>query len=163
MGTITPAALTFIAATTVATITPAALPIIAATAVGTITAAVLTIIAAADSKVYDGTTSATAMPSVSGLVGSDTVTGLSEAYASKDVTGANGGTMVLTGYTVNDGNSGNDYTVSTATGTSTARASTATITAAGKTYARLVVLILAVFAVLTQTKIASQMLCRKHG
>ena len=44
-------------------------------------------------------------------MGGDTVTGLSQAFASKNVLGANGSTLAVTGYTVNDGNGGNDYTV----------------------------------------------------
>jgi len=107
-----------------------------ATARGTITPAGLTISATTNTKVYDGTTSASATPSVSGLVGTDTVTGLTEAYTSKDVKGANGSTAVVTSYTVNDGNSGNDYTVTTATAAGTITPAALTITASGdaKTY-----------------------------
>ena len=39
-----------------------------------------TITAATDTKVYDATTASSATPTVSGLVGSDTVTGLTEAF-----------------------------------------------------------------------------------
>jgi MBG domain (YGX type) len=43
------------------------------------------------------------------------VTGLTEAFASKNVLGASGSTLVVTGYTVNDGDGGKDYTVTTQT------------------------------------------------
>jgi YDG domain-containing protein/Big-like domain-containing protein len=89
-----------------------------------IDAADLDIAAVADSKVYDGTTSSTGIPTVSGLQGTDTVTGKTQAFASKNVLGANGSTLDVTGYTVNDGNSGGDYDVH-------AHAATGTISAAG--------------------------------
>jgi hypothetical protein len=82
------------------------------TAAGTINKAPLTITAVTFTKTYDGNTSATgAMPSVSGLQDVDTVTGLSERY-----TNPNAGTgktlTVNAGYAINDGNGGNNYTVS---------------------------------------------------
>ena len=52
---------------------------------------------------------------VSGLApgATDSVTSLSQAFASKNFMGSNGSTLnVNSGYTVNDGNSGNNYTVS---------------------------------------------------
>ena len=45
-----------------------------------ITPAPLTFTATANTKTYDSTTSAAAIPTVSGLFGSDTVTGLAESY-----------------------------------------------------------------------------------
>ena len=76
-----------------------------------IMAATLTISASANTKTYDGNTSAAATPTVSGLRGSDTVTGLAEAYDTKNVgTGKN---LAVSAYTVNDGNGGNNYTVNT--------------------------------------------------
>jgi hypothetical protein len=104
---------------------------------GTITPAALTITAVSDSKPYDGTTSSSQAPTVSGkLYGSDTVTGLSQAFASKDVLGANGSGLVVAGYTVNDGNSGKDYTVTlqAAAGTITPVALTISATSDTKTY-----------------------------
>jgi hypothetical protein len=80
-----------------------------------ITAATLTITAAANTKIYDGTTSALATPTISGLQGSDTVSGLAETYDTKDA--GTGKTLSVSAYTVNDGNSGNNYTVSTVTST----------------------------------------------
>jgi hypothetical protein len=103
------------------------------TAAGTITPAALTITAATDTKVYDGTTSSSATPTVLGLVGTDTVTGLTEAFLSKDVLGLNGSTLDVTGFTVNDGNGGADYTVATVTATGTITPATLTITAASDT------------------------------
>ena len=84
-------------------------------ATGTITPASLTITAASDTKVYDGTTSSSQTPTYGTLYGGDTVTGLAQAFASKNVLGADGSTLVVTGYTVNDGDGGNDYTVTTQT------------------------------------------------
>ena len=101
------------------------------TATGTITARPLYIDAVTNAKLYDSTTTAGAVPvveatvaSVSGLVGSDSVTGPVEAYASPNVLGVNLSTLAVTIYTVNDGNSGRNYTVNatkTAIGTVTAR------------------------------------------
>ena len=76
------------------------------TASGTITPAALSISAVTDSKVYDSTTASSKTPTVSGLQGSDTVTGLSEAFTSRNVLGSNGSTLTVTAYTVNDGNGG---------------------------------------------------------
>src|SRR5205823_6597934 len=86
-----------------------------ATTNANITAAPLTITAVTDSKTYDGTVSSSATTTVTGLQGSDTVTGKSQAFGSKNALGTNGSTLSVTGYTVNDGNSGANYTVSTAT------------------------------------------------
>ena len=47
---------------------------------GVINPAALTITAATNTKTYDATTSAAAAPTVSGLQGTDTVTGLVETY-----------------------------------------------------------------------------------
>src|SRR5207249_3525320 len=90
-----------------------------ATTPADITARTLHVSAVSDSKTYDGTTSSGATPTTSGLQTGDTVTGLAEAFASKNVLGAGGSTLVVTAYTVNDGNSGNNYSVSlhTASGT----------------------------------------------
>ena len=51
---------------------------------GVINKATLTITAVTNSKVYDGTTSATGIPTVSGVQGSDTVTNFSETYVTKN-------------------------------------------------------------------------------
>jgi hypothetical protein len=90
-----------------------------------------------DSKVYDGTTSSSGAPTLGTgqLKGADTVTGRVQAFQSKNVLGTNGSTLVVTGYTVNDGNSGGNYNVTphTATGTITKKPVTVTgITANSK-------------------------------
>ena len=91
------------------------------TATGTITPAALTISAVSDTKGYDGTLTSSETPAVGTLYGTDTVTGLVQAFQSKDVLGVGGSTLQVTGYQVNDGNGGADYTVTlqTATGTIT--------------------------------------------
>src|SRR5262249_7439584 len=61
-------------------------------------------------KTYDATTSAAATPTTSGLQGSDTVSGLAESYDTKNA-GSGKTLSVNPGYTVNDGNSGDNYTV----------------------------------------------------
>jgi trimeric autotransporter adhesin len=101
------------------------------TATGTITPAALTLSAVTDSKTYDGTTAATGTTvGISGLEGSDTVSGLTESFASKNVMGMNGSTLsVNSGYTLNDGNGGNNYTVTTDTATGTISPAPLTITA----------------------------------
>ena len=82
----------------------------------TINKAPLTITAQTNTKTYDSTTTASATPTVSGLLGSDTVTGLTESYDNKNVGTAK--TLSVSGYTINDGNSGNNYAVTTNTDTS---------------------------------------------
>ncbi|MGA2027454.1 MAG: CHAT domain-containing protein, partial [Syntrophobacteraceae bacterium] len=88
-----------------------------------ITPASLLIAAVPDTKVYDTTTKSSAIPSVSGIKGSDTVSNLSEVFDSPSV-----GSRILSvnSYTVNDGNSGNNYNVTTTTamGTITVQATT---------------------------------------
>jgi len=102
---------------------------------GVINQATLTITAATNTKTYDGTTTAAAAPTVSGLQGSDSVTGLAEAYANRNA--GNGKALDVTAYTVNDGNSGNNYTVSTVnnnTGVINQEALTVTAATNTKTY-----------------------------
>jgi hypothetical protein len=82
-----------------------------ASATANITTATLTITAAANTKTYDGSTSAAATPTTSGLQGSDSVTGLAETYDTKNA--GTGKTLSVSAYTVNDGNFGNNYTVGT--------------------------------------------------
>jgi Legume lectin domain/MBG domain/YDG domain len=103
---------------------------------GAITPAPLAITATTNTKTYNGTPAAAAVPTAAVLKGSDTVTGLVETYNT-----ANAGTnLVLTvspGYTVNDGNSGNNYTVTLATvntGVISPAPVTPTIVAANKFY-----------------------------
>ena len=92
------------------------------TAAGTINPATLTVTAVTDSKTYDGNTSSTGVPvAASGLVGGDTAGGFTQAFQSREVLGPNGSTLMVNAGsgTVNDGNSGNNYTLvyQTAAGT----------------------------------------------
>ncbi|WP_434658705.1 beta strand repeat-containing protein [Chromobacterium violaceum] len=93
------------------------------TGTGTINARHITLNAQSDAKTYDGTTSSTQNVAIggSGLVGSDSISGLAEQFNSKNALGANGSTLsVKAGYAVNDGNGGNNYIVdalNTASGT----------------------------------------------
>ena len=98
---------------------------------GAITQASLTLTAVTNTKVYDGTTSAAAIPTVSGLKGSDTVTNLTETYASPNV--GTGITLNVATYTINDGNNGGNYAVTlVANNTGVITASSATATFNGK-------------------------------
>ncbi|HEY1733716.1 MAG TPA: YDG domain-containing protein, partial [Acidimicrobiales bacterium] len=87
--------------------------------VGEIDPAPLEISAIADSKVYDGGTSSTGQPFVvGGLQGTDSVTDLVQAFDSQN---AGARTLNVTGLDINDGNGGNNYSVTldTAAGTIT--------------------------------------------
>ncbi len=80
---------------------------------GTINKANLSLNAVSDSKTYDGGTTSAGVVATIGLAGDDTVSGLSQSFASKNVLGTNGSTLnVNSGFTVNDGNGGNNYAVS---------------------------------------------------
>ena len=82
----------------------------------TINKAPLTLTAATNTKTYDGTNSALATPAIGGLQTGDTVTGLGESYTTKNA----GSSLTLTvngGYSVNDGNGGNNYTITTVANT----------------------------------------------
>src|SRR2546428_8722803 len=83
--------------------------------------AALDIYAVSDSKGYDGSTTSGGVPTVdtSELKNSDTVTGLSQAFQSKNVMGSNGSTLAVSGYSVNDGNAGANYAVTTHTASGT--------------------------------------------
>ena len=101
----------------------------------TINKAALSITAQANTKVYDGGVTSAASPAVSGLVGTDTISGLSQAYADKNV--GNGKTLAISAYTINDGNGGNNYTVTAVNNTSgviTAKSLAASYTASNKVY-----------------------------
>jgi hypothetical protein len=95
----------------------------ATAAIGAITPAPLTISASIDSKLYDATTSSAFAPTLtSGSLGTgDTLLGLSQVFESKNVLGSGGSTLAVSGYTINDGNAGNNYSVTlqTASGTIT--------------------------------------------
>ena len=89
------------------------------TATGTISPAELSVNAVTDSKTYDGTTSSDETPTVSGLMSGDSVDDRAQAFESKNVLGTGGSTLEVTAYTVNDGNGGDNYSVSTNTATGT--------------------------------------------
>ena len=59
----------------------------------------------------------------------DTLTGLSQVFQSKNVLGTNQSTLNVSGYTLSDGNSGNNYAVSLATATGTITPAPLTISA----------------------------------
>jgi hypothetical protein len=66
-----------------------------------------------NTKVYDGNTNAAPVPVVTGLMGSDTVTGLTETFDTPHA--GTGKTLSVATYTVSDGNFGNNYAVTTVT------------------------------------------------
>jgi autotransporter-associated beta strand protein len=67
-------------------------------AAGTITPAHVVVTASTDTKMYDGTTASNAaVTNITGLVGSDTLTNLLQAYNSSQVLGANGSLLVVDG------------------------------------------------------------------
>ncbi len=75
---------------------------------GVITAQALTITAVANTKVYDGTTSAAAVPTItSGSLATGDTADFTETYSTRNV--GTGLTLTPSG-TVNDGNGGNNYT-----------------------------------------------------
>jgi filamentous hemagglutinin family protein len=80
-------------------------------ATGTITPAALDLNAVSATKTYDGTTTSAGVVTSSGLKAGDSLTGLVQSYASKNALGAGNSTLNVTGYTVNDGNGGANYTV----------------------------------------------------
>jgi hypothetical protein len=98
--------------------------------------ATLTITASTNTKTYDATNSAAAVPSVSvGLQGSDSVSGLVEVYS--DANAGTGKTLHVSAYVVNDGNGGNNYAVTLVddhTGVINPHALTITATTNTKTY-----------------------------
>jgi hypothetical protein len=100
---------------------------------GVITPAPLTLSAVSDTKVYDGTTVSSGVASSTGLVGGDTVGGLSQRFLSQNVLGVNGSTLAVdAGYVVNDGNGGANYSVSTDTASGTITPAPLTIAADDK-------------------------------
>jgi hypothetical protein len=112
-------------------------------ATGTISKAPLGINAITDSKVYDGGTTSAGVVTFAGLVGGDTVSGALQSFGSRNVLGVNGSSLLVTpaSYTVNDGNTDNNYAVmvNAAQGTITARGVTGNITVANKNYDSLMI------------------------
>ena len=102
-----------------------------------VTAATLTIQAVGDSRAFNGGTSSVGVPTYDPLGSGDTLTGLTQSYTSKNVLGAGGSTLQVNGgYTLNDGNGGANYTVTTNTvpGTITPAALTVSTSAVNRTY-----------------------------
>jgi YDG domain-containing protein len=103
----------------------------------TIKQAQLTITAAAETKNYDGTKNASLplanAPTITGLQTQagygDSVTGLAEAYTEQPPNVGNGLTLVISAYTVNDGNGGANYNVTTNPSTATGIINRAPLTA----------------------------------
>ena len=102
---------------------------------GVISAIPITVTAAANSKPYDGSTSAAALPTVTaGSLASGDTLNFSEAYANKNA--GTGLTLTPSG-SVNDGNNGSNYTVTPANNTAgviTQLAASVTPNAASTTY-----------------------------
>jgi hypothetical protein len=82
-----------------------------AAANGTIGKAALNLNATSDAKVYDGSVSSSGAVTAIGLRGGDTVTGAMQQFTSKNVRGANGSTLQVGSFAVNDGNGGGNYDV----------------------------------------------------
>ena len=98
-------------------------------AIGDITQANLTLNASSITKTYDGTTSAVGAVGIVGLQTGDSVTA-SQSFASKNVLGTNGSTVsVNPGFALNDGNSGNNYIVTTNSAQGTINKADATVIA----------------------------------
>lgn len=95
----------------------------------TVTPASLTIAARSDSKVYDGGLASTVGPTASGLRGSDAVVNATQAFVVRHALGQGGSTLAVTGYVVQDGNEGRNYTVTTSTATGTITPAPLTISA----------------------------------
>ncbi|MFZ6686356.1 beta strand repeat-containing protein [Undibacterium sp. SXout11W] len=79
-------------------------------ATANIAPAILTLHASTNTKNYDGMKTAAALPTVSGLKGGDSINGVSESYANINP-GLNKVININDGYTINDGNNGNNYIV----------------------------------------------------
>src|SRR5207248_913061 len=75
---------------------------------GVINALAITVTAAANSKTYDGTTSAANAPTISPPLGAGDTSGFTETYDNKN---AGTGKPLTPAGLVNDGNGGNNYTV----------------------------------------------------
>ncbi|OXJ22441.1 hypothetical protein CFB82_40870, partial [Burkholderia sp. HI2714] len=105
---------------------------------GTITPASVTVTASSQNKVYDGTTASNvAVTNVTGLVGGDSLTGLTQSYNNSHVLGANGSTLLVnsSGVGLNSGNGDtlNDYAISYVNNTGTITPASVTVTASSGT------------------------------
>jgi hypothetical protein len=79
-----------------------------------ITPAPLQISASSDSKIYDGTTQSSLAPKITQgvLWGDDRLTGLAQTYDSKNALGAGQSKLIVSAYTLSDGNNGSNYVLS---------------------------------------------------
>ena len=75
-----------------------------------ITPATLTLSAVASTKVYDGTTTATGTPVITGRKTGDSISNLAQVFADKNA-GSGKTINIKSGYVINDGNGGNNYIV----------------------------------------------------
>jgi O-glycosyl hydrolase len=104
-------------------------------AVGRINATNITVTAAVNSRAYDGSTNAAAVPTItSGSLQSGDSAGFTEAYTTKDV---GTGKILTPAGSINDGNSGNNYAitfVNNTAGAITARVLTVTAVGVDKVY-----------------------------
>ena len=93
----------------------------------TVNQAALTLAAVTDSKVYNGNQTSTGTVVMSGLLGNDTISNVNQAFTSQNALGAGNSTLAVvsgpSGFAINDGNSGANYSVAlqTASGTITPR------------------------------------------
>ena len=81
-----------------------------ASTTASITPAALSIAAVMNSKTVDGSISAAAVPVVTGLIGSDKISGVTESYFDAR-TGSSKTINVNAGFVISDGNGGNNYAV----------------------------------------------------
>ena len=125
---------------------------------GQITARAITVTAATSTKVYDGTTSSTATPTITaGSLASGDTAAFTETFDTRNV--GTGKTLTPAG-SVNDGNGGNNYTVTFATNTTgqiTARAITVTAATSTKGYDG------TTSSTATPTITAGSLATRRHG
>ena len=97
---------------------------------GSITPRALTLSATSDTKTYDGTKASTGPVSVTGLAAGDTLSGLSQSYASKNALGTDASTLLVDAtYVINDGNAGGNYQVITQNASGTIRKASASVSA----------------------------------
>ena len=105
-----------------------------AAAAANIAQAALTLSTASQTRGYDGTTNSSGVVGVAGLFGTDSVTGISQSFDSRNASAVNGRTLLVNGgYSVNDGNGGGNYLVSTVNATGTINQAALTLTAASQT------------------------------
>ena len=95
-------------------------------AIGIIDRAALTLTAVTNTKTYDGTVLSDAAPTHSSLIGGDSISGLTEAFDSRN---AGPRTLSISGYTINDGNDGGNYIVTTVIAPGTINAAPLTLAA----------------------------------